>query len=169
MNTIPIETERKFLIFMPDIDTLLAQPQIRVKKITQTYVINNGNKNSRVRKIEENGCVKYIQTTKERISALSCYEDEHEISAESYAEWLKFADNEKQTINKTRYAFAYESHTLEIDVYSFWNDRATLEIELSSEDESFEIPSFIKIIKEVSLDGRYKNTNLAKSVPHDEI
>ena len=169
MNTIPIETERKFLIFMPNIDTLLAQPQIKVKKITQTYIINNENKNSRVRKIEENGSIKYIQTVKERISSLSCYEDEREISEETYLERLKFADNEKHPINKTRYAFPYKSHTLEVDVYSFWNDRATLEIELAKEDELFEIPPFIEIIKEVSLDNRYKNTNLAKNVPFDEI
>jgi CYTH domain-containing protein len=70
---------------------------------------------------------------------------------------------------KTRYAFPFGEHTVEIDVYPFWDDRAIFEVELKNENESFEIPDFIDIIKEVSEDGRYKNTNLAKSIPFDAI
>ena len=105
----------------------------------------------------------------ERISTLSCYEDESIISHDEYDILLLSADNEKKSINKIRYSFEYCKHILEIDVYDFWCDRATLEIELESEDEEFSIPSFINVIKEISTDGRYKNTNLAKSVPYDEI
>lgn len=169
MNSIPIETERKFLIYMPEVDLLCAQPEIKIKKITQTYLLTDTAKNVRIRKINENGNISYIKTEKERISALSCYEDEQEISEASYIALLSSADKEKQSIDKTRYAFKYGKHVLEVDIYSFWSDRATLEVELTSEDEDFSIPEFIKIIKEVSLDKRYKNTNLAKKVPFDEI
>jgi CYTH domain-containing protein len=100
---------------------------------------------------------------------LSCYEDEHFISLDEYNFLLLLADKEKKSIHKTRYSFEYCNHILEIDVYDFWNDRATLEIELKDENEKFSIPTFIEIIKEISTDGRYKNTNLAKSVPFDEI
>ena len=159
MSAIPIETERKFLIYMPCLDTLCAQPEIRIQEITQTYLLTDGKKNARIRK----------KTVKERISTLSCYEEEKEINEEQYLELLKYADKEKQSINKTRYSFRYGRHIIEIDIYSFWNDRATLEIELKSEDEEFSIPAFIKVVKEVSTDKRYKNTNLAKSVPQDKI
>lgn len=169
MSAIPIETERKFLIHMPSIETLRAQPEIKIKEITQIYLLSDGKKSSRVRKINEDGRISYVKTLKERITPLSCYEDEQEISEEEYTELLLLADKEKQVIHKTRYAFNYQEHILEIDVYSFWQDRATLEIELASEDESISIPEFIKVIKEVSLDKRYKNTNLAKSVPYDKI
>ena len=168
-NNIPIETERKFLIRIPSFSDMERQIKFRIRKITQTYLKSDGKKNARVRSIIENGEISYIKTVKERISTLSCYEDEHRISREEYESLLLTADEEKKSIHKTRYSFEYCDHTLEIDVYDFWNDRATLEIELKSEDEAFSIPSFIEIIKEISADGRYKNTNLAKSVPFDEI
>ena len=169
MSAIPIETERKFLIYMPCLDTLCAQPEIRIQEITQTYLLTDGKKSARIRKINECGNISYIKTVKERISTLSCYEEEKEINEEQYLELLKYADKEKQNINKTRYSFRYGRHIIEIDIYSFWNDRATLEIELKSEDEEFSIPAFIKVVKEVSTDKRYKNTNLAKSIPQDKI
>lgn len=169
MNSTPIETERKFLIYMPCLETLCSQPEIRIQEINQTYLLTDGKKNARIRKITERGKISYIKTVKERISDLSCYEEEKEITEDCYLELLKYADKEKQSINKTRYSFKYGRHVIEIDIYSFWNDRATLEIELSSEDEEFSIPEFIKVAKEVSTDERYKNTNLAKSVPQDKI
>ena len=169
MNNIPIETERKFLILIPSYEDMKNQKQFRERKIIQTYLERTDNKNARVREITENGKISYIKTVKERISILSCFEEEEEISKEEYNRLLEKADKEKKSINKTRFSFEYSNHILEIDVYEFWNDRATLEIELKSEDESFSIPTFIKVIKEISADARYKNTNLAKSIPFDEI
>ena len=106
---------------------------------------------------------------KRRISDLSHFEDEHEISREEYEKELKNRDTTKKTIEKTRYCINFSDHILEIDVYPFWTDRAILEIELAREDEAFEIPEYIKIIKEVTGDGRYKNTNLAKEIPMDIV
>ena len=169
MSNIPIETERKFLIRIPAFADLEKQSNFRIRSITQTYLQSNDNKSARVRKIIENGETSYVKTVKERISVLSCYEDEHFISLDEYNSLLLLADKEKKSIQKTRYSFEYCNHILEIDVYDFWNDRATLEIELKDENEQFSIPTFIEIIKEISTDGRYKNTNLAKSVPFDEI
>ena len=168
-KNIPIETERKFLIRIPSMADLEKQNSFRIRNITQTYLKTDGKKNARVRKVIENDVVTYITTVKERISTLSCYEDERTISKEEYSALLISADEEKKSIHKTRYSFEYCDHILEIDIYDFWNDRATLEIELKSDDEEFSIPAFIEVIKEISADGRYKNTNLAKNVPFDEI
>lgn len=164
----PIETERKFLIRMPDLHILSEFNEVKIMNMEQTYLLCDTG-NSRVRRIRENGLDRYIKTVKKRISSLSCYEDEREISYEQYVVALKNADPGKKTIVKTRYAFPYGNHTIEIDVYPFWDDRAILEIELSGEDERFEIPDIIDVIKEVSEDSRYKNTNLAITIPFDAI
>ena len=169
MNEAHIEIERKFLIRIPCISDMEALPQFRIRKIKQTYLKSEAGVSARVRKLEENSVSSYIKTTKKRISTLSCFEDESEISLEEYEALLLTADQEKKSINKIRYSFAFDNHIIEIDVYDFWNDRATLEIELSSEDEAFSIPPFISVIKEISADKRYKNTSLAKIVPYDEI
>lgn len=164
----PIEIERKFLIKIPA-ENLLEEHGARAKNIIQTYLTPVDNETARVRMITESGNVSYIKTVKRRISDLSHFEDEHEISREEYENALKSRDTNKKAIEKMRYCIDFEGHTLEIDVYPFWNDRAILEIELSSEDEKFEIPEYIKVIKEVTSDGRYKNTNLAKEIPMDSV
>ena len=166
---IPIEIERKFLIRFPDISFLRSLGGIRIKNITQTYLKTTDGSTARVRRIDEAKTTTYVKTVKNKISELSHYEDEREIDAEQYNNELKNADSEKLPIIKTRYAFPFDAHTVEIDVYPFWSDRAILEIEMQSESEDISIPEFIDVIKEVSNDARYKNTNLALCIPLDEI
>jgi CYTH domain-containing protein len=80
MNS-PIETERKFLIRMPNTALLSSLENARVMNMEQTYLVcENGN--ARVRRIEEGGKVRFIKTLKQRISTLSCYEFEEDISAQ---------------------------------------------------------------------------------------
>ena len=164
----PIEIERKFLIKMPSADTL-KQHGARAKSIIQTYLTPIDNETSRVRMISERDKTCYVKTTKRRISDLSHFEDEREISRAEYETELQRRDASKKDIEKTRYCIDLADHVLEIDVYPFWSDRAILEIELSSETEAFEIPEYIEVIKEVTSDGRYKNTNLAKEIPMDIV
>lgn len=169
IESAPIEIERKFLIRFPNIDFLYTLNGARVRNIVQTYLATNDGSTARVRRIEENNEIYYVKTVKNKISTLSHYEDEYEIDEARYLCELKTADKDKAPIIKTRYAFPFHSHTLEIDIYPFWNDRAILEIEMASEDESISIPDFLEVIKEVSEDSRYKNTNLACRIPFDKI
>ena len=168
-NDMNIEIERKFLIRMPSSNNLNAQKDVCVKNLEQTYLTSDGSYNARVRSIDEGGRVRYVKTVKRRISVLSCYEDEFEISEAQYQEELKNADKSKTAIKKTRYCIPFGEHIVEIDVFPFWSDRAILEVELKNEDEEFSLPSFVEIIKEVSDDKRYKNTNLALEIPMDDI
>ena len=168
MTPTGIEIERKFLIKMPSAQALISRGA-RIKSITQTYLIPIDTETARVRMINENGQIYYVKTVKRKISDLSHFEDEYDISKEQYETELKRRDTSKTPIEKTRYCIDFAPHVLEIDIYPFWNDRAILEIELSSENEMFEIPEYIEIIKEVTSDGRYKNTNLAKQIPMDIV
>ena len=169
MSDTPIEIERKFLILMPDIKKLLTISGATEKKIIQTYLLSSKEETARVRKITQNKNTCYVKTVKKRISDLSHFENEYEISKEEYESELKKRDTAKADIEKTRYCVPFKNHILEIDVYPFWNDRAILEIELRDENEDIEIPSFISVIKEVTSDKRYKNTNLALKIPMDNI
>ena len=77
-------------------------------------------------------------------------------------------DEALRTIEKTRYLVPFEGHTLEIDVFPFWRDRAFCECELQSEDEPLPLPDWLHVYREVTDDPRYTNRALARSVP-DEI
>ena len=73
------------------------------------------------------------------------------------------ADPNKKPIRKTRYCFINKNKYFELDVYPFWDDKAILEIELNDENDTFEIPKKIKIIKEVTNDPQYKNYSIANN------
>ncbi len=167
MNGIPVETERKFLIRYPE--NVISDDAVQKKELTQTYLLCEKGLTDRVRKTVYNGKTSYVRTQKRRISNLSAFEEENELSKEEYKNLLENADKTLRPITKTRYVIRYMGHDLEIDVYPFWDDRAVLEIELKAEDEAFDIPKYITVIKEVTDDKRYKNVNLAKLIPMDEI
>lgn len=165
MNKNGLEIERKFLIEYPDCNFLLSLEKLRVLNITQTYLLDD----SRIRAIEENGETTYIKTVKKHITELVREEREWEISEEEYFSLLKNKKQGTNTIEKTRYAVEIGGTVYEIDVFGFWNDRAFLEIELEDENQQIEIPDFIKVIKEVTFDSRYKNYSLAKDIVTEKI
>ncbi len=165
----PIETERKFLIRMPDVSALEALDGAKKAEIVQTYLKSDSGVTRRVRKKTVCGEIRYILTDKTKLSDMSCIEEEREIDEARYSELLKTVVYGTQAIEKTRHAIPYGGFVWEIDVYPFWQDRAIAEIELESEEQEFEIPPFVSVIREVTEDKRYKNRALAESIPYDEI
>lgn len=165
-----IEIERKFLIRMPDEAQLSAMDGCEKWEIVQTYLKEGPNMETRrVRRVRTGGREQYIFTQKARLSNLSSVETEREISRAEYEELLSGADQERIPVEKTRYRIPFENQLLEVDVYSFWQDRATLEIELSSEEQQVVLPGWIELIRDVSDDFAYKNSMLARRVPMEPI
>ncbi len=158
-----LEIEHKYLIKMPNQEELKKLDGIRILKITQNYTEGG----ARIRKVEENGRTTYIKTVKKHITDLIRLEDEGEISLEEYSALLKAKQG--GTIEKTRYVYPYKSKNIEIDIFPFWQNQAFLEVELQNENEEFEIPSFIEVIKEVTQDKAYRNYALSKKIPKEEI
>ena len=166
---IPLEIERKYLIRMPDVAALSACAGVKIKKIKQTYLESEAGVTARVREVETDGKTTYIYTEKRRRTALTAEEREREITAEEYVALLARADGARRPINKTRYALPSGGHIAEVDIYDFWNDRATAEIELAAEDEVAALPPYLQVIREVTADRRYKNASLAREVIFEEI
>ena len=115
----------------------------------------------------ENGVTRYMETRKYRVSDLRATEEEKELSKAEYEALLQLSDPALRPIFKTRYAIPYAGHTAEVDLYDFWQDRATLEVELADERELVELPPYLRVIREVSDDKRYKNVNLARELPEN--
>lgn len=165
-----MEIERKYLIRMPDEARLAAMPGCEVWEILQTYLKGCGNGYSnRVRQIRVNGQEKYIQTEKLRVSAMSAKESEKELSREAYLALMEEADPDLNAIDKRRYRIPYAGQLLEIDIYSFWNDRATLEIELADEAQQPVLPDWLEIVRELTGEPAYKNLYLAQEIPMEEL
>ena len=88
-------------------------------------------------------------------------EIESEISEKEYTDLKKHCREGFGVIEKTRHVFDYKGLTFELDIFPFWNDKAFLEAEVSSEDIEIPIPDFIEVIKEVTEDISYRNSALA--------
>lgn len=170
MNHGGLEIERKYLIRMPDESQLAAMPDCEIWNIAQTYLKDAPNGDvQRVRRILSGDAVQYVHTVKHRLNALSQQEWEREISRVEYDMLLKAADPNLRTIQKRRYRIPYEGQLLEIDIYAFWQDRATLEIELKDEAQTAHLPNWLKIVRELTGERAYKNRFLAEKIPMEAL
>jgi CYTH domain-containing protein len=164
------EIERKYLIRYPDIKTLQAQKGVEQWEIVQIYLTVSGpGETRRIRQVVSGGEIKYYKTFKKHLTDLTNEEDEGEIDQLEYIHLCQEQQPGCKPVGKTRYRIPYEGHILEFDIYPFWNDRAILEIELEREDEGAAIPDYVRIIRDVSGDVRYKNRMLAEKVFNEEI
>ncbi len=162
----PYEMERKFLIRYPDIEWLETNPLCRRIDIDQTYLKSEDGEEIRIRRRGENGNYVYYETHKRPIDGMKRLSTETRLSKSEYRRLLKNADPERRTIHKKRYCLTYDNQYFEIDVYPFWDDQATLEIELRDENEEIRFPEKITVIREVTNDPAYKNAALAKKSGH---
>lgn len=170
MNKNGLEIERKYLIRMPDEARLAAMPGCEIWDIVQTYLMDGEDFSThRVRSIHTGGKLQYIHTIKHRLSDLSHREWEQEVSEAEYLRLLQGANPALHPIEKRRYRIPYAGQILEVDIYSFWKDRGTLEIELDSEAQQVILPEWISIVRDVTGEAAYKNRILAENVPMEEI
>jgi len=165
-----VETERKYLIKHPDLAHLRTLDGCRVLAMRQTYLDrlpDEPQTERRVRTITENGVTSYVYTKKSPRVYLSRFEDEREVSREEYDLLRKDAYSE---LIKTRYAFPFAGHVMEIDVYppeiggEVLDGYAILEVEMADPDEAVEFPDFLEIVREVTDDRKYHNKTLAKKL-----
>lgn len=169
-NNLPLEIERKYLIKFPDVSLLEQQPVYMKIEMEQAYLKDQGETSGmRIRKSTLNGKTTYKKTFKKNITNVTRIEIEDDISEQSWLEFLKEVDPESTPIKKVRHCFMYNSQLFELDIYPFWSDRATLELEISSEDQQITLPPFIEVIKEVTEDKRYTNRSLSYNILTEEI
>ena len=158
----PLEIERKFLIEYPDISELRKMPDYKVEHMAQTYLLQSEDfVGGRLRRIEAESGVRYVYTYKVRLSDMTRREYEREIDEQEYRSLMERKNPLASSIIKDRHSFSYMGLTYELDVYSFWDDKATLEAEVDSESARIPIPPCVKLIKDVTDDRRYNNSKLA--------
>ena len=146
-----LEIERKFLVCGED----YKQQAFSHSRIKQGYISSRRGATVRVRLRDGQGFLTIKGPSDAK--GMSRYEFEKEISAEEAAHLFELC--EPGIIDKTRYLVRAGNHTFEVD--EFYGDNEGLvmaEVELQSETETFEKPSFIG--QEVTGDRRYYNSHL---------
>ena len=146
------EIERKFLVSGEFKSQAFAQD-----RIIQGYICSTQGRTVRVRIRDNKGYLTINGAS--NVSGTSRYEWEQELPLAEAEELMKLC--EPGVIDKTRYLVRCGKHVFEVD--EFYGDNEGLivaEVELASEDEAFEKPSFIA--EEVTGDRRYYNSQLMK-------
>lgn len=145
------EIERKFLV--ADESFLTSSTGSYVK---QGYIPGETRSAARIRIRQGRGFL----TLKSDTRGITRSEYEYEIPLVDAEEILEILCG-KPLIEKTRYLVEYKGHTWEIDVFHGENEGLVLaEVELDHAEEAFEKPPWLG--REVSLDKRYFNSNLAR-------
>ena len=157
------EIEKKFLIEYPDFSYLESLGKCVAVDITQTYMTRKDGIRIRLRKRGIGNDNVYFETIKQTISDTKRIEKERRLSYQEYVQLMAVPGPKKQ-LKKKRYCLIYESQYFEIDVFSFWNDKAIMEIELDHEDDEIIFPDFIKIIRDVTSEKEYRSVALATPI-----
>lgn len=148
-----LEIERKFLVIGDFKSEAFAR-----EEIVQGYLSSVAERTVRVRIRGDEAFLTIKGIGNE--SGISRYEWERDIPVDEARELLKLC--ESGVIDKTRYYVAGDNDTFEVDEFRGENEGLVVaEIELPSEDESFEKPAWLG--KEVTGDNRYYNSSLVKN------
>lgn len=147
-----LEIERKFLVkgdFMSEVTSS--------SRIVQGYLASSNSASVRIRIYGEKG----YMTVKGRVSesGMSRFEWEKEISVDDALSLLMLCGG--GVIDKVRHIVPWAGHEFEVDVFGGANEGLILaEVELLSEDEAFEKPSWLG--QEVTGDMKYHNSMLLR-------
>lgn len=144
------EIERKFSVDHKKWD-LVDKPTPHF--IAQSYLSKTAECTVRIRIKDEKGFL----TIKGKTKGISRSEFEYGIPLEDAKEMI--SSFSEKTLTKCRYNITHGNHTWEVDVFQGKLEGLIIaEIELSSEDESFELPDWV--IEDVSDNKDFYNSNL---------
>ncbi len=148
-----IEIERKFLVKSNDFIT----EAFKETKITQGFLSTNKKRTVRVRLKGNQGFLTIKGMSSK--NGLSRFEWEKEIPKQEAEQLLKLC--KKGVIDKTRYEVNVANHIFEVDIFYKDNEGLVIaEVELSSENETFEKPNWLG--EEITGDSKYYNSQLSK-------
>lgn len=148
-----LEIERKFLVKNNDFKKVFYQK----KKVKQGYLNSDKSRTVRIRIADDKGFITIKGAS--NLSGTTRFEWEKEIDVLEAEQLLLLC--EPSIIDKTRFYIKSENHIFEVD--EFYGDNQGLivaEIELNSENESYEKPSWLG--KEVTGNVKYYNASLSK-------
>lgn len=145
------EIERKFLV-----DLKKWKKSGKAIKMQQAYLVVEGDKVVRVRIADDQAFL----TIKGNLKGITRDEFEYEIPVSDARSLMDLRVG--AIVSKTRYVETIHGNIWETDVFEGENNGLVVaEIELDSEDETFEKP--IWALSEVSTDSKYYNFNLSRN------
>lgn len=155
---VPLEIERKFLIEKPTEESLKKLGAVK-QKITQAYLTPKENIERRIRQRGNDSDFTYYYTEKITLTPIKRIERECKITEKEY---LNLLTDAQSILHKNRWCFLEQGLYFELDTFNGVQDKALLEIELNRENQVVKLPSWCKIIEEVTNNPDYRNIAIAE-------
>lgn len=155
------DSKRRFLIEYPDIEALKQMDNVKEVEIFQTYLKCTENEKIQIRKRGFNNDYIYYQI-KTCIKNNQLIQNEKIISESQYEELLSYSDPSRKQLHRTCFYLIENNQYFQIDIYPFINNKAILKVETSNLNEEIIIPSFVKVIEDVTNNSNYLNSELSK-------
>ena len=159
----PEEVWHKYLIAMPDVDTLVEKYRAAGIDMMQTYLSQTSPNIVRRIRQQKNGNEYLYFYTEKHYTGDGQWETERPISAKEYIQYLMEGDVALHAVHKIKYRFVYDGRRCEIDVYPFSKERAIMRAALPSNETEVNVPPEITVLREVTNDPAYRNTQLARN------
>ena len=161
----PVEVFKKYLVEFDDsvLENIKKEANYSTAHIIQNYLVSTSGIERRIRKRERNGSVLYYYSEASIISTNERIKTDRILSERQYYDYQNEIDKSLNKIDKTRYSFIYENKFYKLDLFNFDETKAILSVQLPTNNEEVNLPSYIKVVKEVTDNNAYKNYYLAKS------
>lgn len=162
---VPLEIEHKFLLpSPPDLDNELFRDMQRIE-IEQIYLRPDPEGvERRIRRRSQDGSHIYYYTEKADVRPGVRQEREHQTTLENYNFLATLRDPETKVVRKLRHCFVYQGQYFELDKFvdprpGLW----LLELELSHEAQSIDLPPLFAGAVDVTDQPEYKSASIARS------
>ena len=160
---VPDQEKSKYLIAMPDVDTLVTKYGAIATEMMQTYLAGvTPLAERRVRQQRSGTEYLYFYTEKRVGEDGKRWVTERPISEKEYIRYLMESDLTLRAVRKTKYRFQYAGRPMEIDVYPFSTEKAIL-FAYGAGHDGAELPEELKVLRDVTDDADYKNRRLAST------
>ena len=158
---VPLEIEKKFLI---DLSSLSSLPTHASRVLIEQIYLPAGEDGveERIRRRSQGAHSVCYRTRKRVVQAGVREEREWQVPLHEYIHAFRTVKG-GGFIRKHRWCFLYEGQYFEVDDFSVMRDDGLCiaEIELTDQESEVRMPSWMKVIKEVTDDPRYSNRALA--------
>ena len=160
-----IKKQKKYLVDLNNSDLTYIMNNSRSVYIEQSYLMSSDDVEKRIRKMKIGDNVSYELTVYKKMdNGDRILESSKNISLKMYNELLEFIKPGTKTINKIRRYFNHNGQYMYLDI--FYDDMCNQEnvgyLEINVADEKLiDIPAYLSIIDDVSLDDGFSNINKA--------
>ena len=159
----PLAIERKYLVDqIKGFDRCIEKNNAVRVDIVQHYLKGDGQE--RVRTWTRDGVTTYFHTKKSNEPSVERIKTEEIISHKKYQQFLQRVNPECAPIEKSRFYFIENNQYFRLDFFCDDACDCILEVQPSTIQTEIELPTFPRVIREVTDDPKYYNYNIAKQL-----